>query len=518
MRNKIIILLVGALCNLAFAPFHFFPAAIISLSVFYFFLEENDERKSTFWLGFFYGFGYFLAGIYWISISLLVDAEKFAWLIPFALTLIPAALALYVALFAISYKFFTKKFKLAQDCQKILVFTLCWLGFEILRSHLFTGFPWNLIGYSWMFSASFTQLASIFGIYGLSAFAILACLLPVIFWKNFGVKKLSEVTCGDKIFALSIILFLFSAFIFGQNYVDEKKIVSDPQTKLRLVQANIKQEMKWDGAQKYRNFLKHVELTNSQSLDGVKAVIWSETSTPYVIDDNPDLLKNLSFAVPLEGSLITGGLRLDRRSGEDFDVWNSIFVINKTGVTAHYDKHHLVPFGEYVPLQKFLPFVEKITGGASGFSRGDGAKTLLTNNFSFSPLLCYEVIFSNEVVDKNHRPDLLVNLTNDAWFGSSSGPYQHLDMAKMRAIEQGTALVRVAGTGVTAFIDPFGRVVAEIKLNQEGILDVDFIKNLTPTIYERFSYLPLILLTSAMFAFLSIPLLTRNDSRQNHTN
>jgi apolipoprotein N-acyltransferase len=505
-KNKFSVALIfGAVSCLAFAPFNFFPAAIISLSVFYFLLEKESEKKQIFWLGFFYGFGYFLAGIYWISISLLVEAEKFAWLIPFALTLIPSALALYLALFAISYKFLNLKLKLSQTYQKILLFSICWVAFEILRSLLFTGFPWNLIGYVWMFDVRFAQLSSIFGIYGLSAFAALISLLPILFFK--------KNSTGDKIFAGILVLFFIGNFLFGFFYIDDKKLITTDKTKLRLVQANIKQEIKWDVEEKYKNLLKHIELTNSQSLDDVKAVIWSETSVPYVIENNSELVKKLNFVMPL----ITGGIRLERDEENIKNVWNSVFVIEKNSVKNFYDKHHLVPFGEYIPLQKFFPFIEKITDGSVGFSEGDGPQTIATSGFSFSPLLCYEVIFTDEIVQKNSRPDLLINLTNDAWFGVSSGPYQHFNMARMRAIEQGIPLARVAGTGITAFVDPFGRVVKKIDLNQEGIIDVDLIKNLAPTIYANYGYKPLMLLLAAMSLFL-ITTKKTYATRQNHSN
>jgi len=503
-------LFLGAICSLAFAPFHFFLVGAISLSGFYLLLEKVEAKKSVFWLGFAYGFGYFLTGVYWIAISLLVDAEKFAWLIPFALTLIPAVLALYVALFAISYKFFIKQLRPLFTYQKILIFALCWLFFEILRATLFTGFPWNLLGYIWMFDVNFAQAGNVFGIYGLSVLAVLTCLFPILFF--------TKRTLGDKIFATIIAVFFVGNFIYGYFSIDEKKLVYDHKTTIRLVQGNVEQEMKWNLQQKYRNFLKHIELTNSRSLEGINSVIWSETSVPYIFDSKPQLLEKLKLATPKNGTLITGGLRIEGSEDDLKNVWNSVFALDWNGVFATYDKHHLVPFGEYVPLQKYVPFINKITEGAVGFSQGEGAKTIKTPSFSFSPLLCYEVIFSGQISDKKNRPDLLINLTNDAWFGVSSGPYQHFDMARMRSIESGISLARVANTGITAFIDPFGRVVDKINLNQSGIIDVDLIKNLAPTIYEKYSYTPLISLVMAMLLFLIFTPKSHNVTRQNHTN
>lgn len=515
-KNKFLIAaLAGTFCSLAFAPLHFFIAAPISLSVFYFLLEGTSKKKEIFWLGFFYGFGYFLSGIYWIAISLLVDAASFAWLIPFALTLIPAALALYLAMFALTYRFFVNKFKFVFAYQKILIFSLCWLVFEILRSLLFTGFPWNLLGYIWMFDVHFAQLGSIFGIYGLSLFAVLISLLPTLFFSH------SRVATSNKIFAAILVASFLANVIYGYLRVADSKLTTNHQNKLRLVQANIKQEMKWDASEKYQNLLRHIELTNSKNLDGISAVIWSETAVPYAIEEGSELLEKLHEATPTNGVLITGALRLgylDARKNQVTKAWNSVFTLNKSGIVNTYDKHHLVPFGEYIPLQKYVPFISKITEGAIGFSEGDGAKTLAVQGFSFSPLVCYEVIFSDEVLDQNSRPDLLVNLTNDAWFGNSSGPYQHLDAAKMRVIEYGIPMARAANTGVTAFIDPFGRVVKKINLNQFGIIDVNLIESLAPTIYEKYMYIPLTLVITTMLLFLIFLPKSHNVIRQDHPN
>lgn len=507
-KNKFLISsAAGALASLAFAPLHIFILAPIALSVFYFLLDAATKKKEIFWLGFAFGFGHFLVGTYWIAISLLVDASSFAWLIPFALTLIPSALALYLAAFALLYKFCVGKFKFSFSYQKILTFALLWVFFEILRSELFSGFPWNLLGYIWMFDEHFAQSSSIFGVYGLSFFAVLICLLPVLFFE----KKI------NKIFATILVTLFALNAIYGYLRVDNSKIITSNKTKLRLVQANIKQEMKWDSQEKYKNLLKHIDLTNSKSLEGISAVIWSETSVPYVIEEGSELLLKLRQATPPNGVLITGALRLgyfDQNKTQINNAWNSVFTLDQKGIVSTYDKHHLVPFGEYIPLQKYLPFVEKITEGALGFSQGEGAQTIAAAGFLFSPLICYEVIFSDEILNKKSRPDLFINLTNDAWFGKSSGPYQHLDMAKMRAIEYAIPMARVANSGITAFIDPFGRVTNKINLNQLGMVDVDLVASLAPTIYEKYKHLPLLLLFFTTLFFLKFS----NVARQNNAN
>jgi apolipoprotein N-acyltransferase len=249
--------------------------------------------------------------------------------------------------------------------------------------------------------------------------------------------------------------------------------------------------------------LRHIILSNSPENKNLKAVIWSETAVPYVINENQNLLDLLKQAIPHDATLITGGLRIEYTTSlmEIKDVWNDVFAVSHDGIVGNYDKHHLVPFGEYVPFAKFVPFLRNIAGGV-GFAEGDGPKTIPTAHFSFSPLVCYEVIFPGEIIDKNNRPDLLVNVTNDAWFGTSSGPYQHFDAAKMRAVEYGISMARAANTGISAYIDPLGNVKNKISLNKEGFIDVKFIEKISPTIFSRFSYWPLTLVLLGLVAFL----------------
>jgi len=518
-RPNVIAFLSGAILTLAFAPIRFFLAVPIAFSIFYLLLEkEGQKQRENFWLGFWFGYGHFLTGIYWIAASLLIDAKQFGWLVPFALTIIPSILALYFAAVALLYKYLAKRLGFKLYYEKILLFALIFVIGEISRSNFLSGFSWNLLGYSWMFDLHFAQLGSVFGTYGLSFFAVIVGLLPVLFWKR-------KAALSDKIFAAIVVCFLIGNFVFGIFYIDNNKITLLPDTRIRLVQANVKQEIKWVNAQKRENFLKHIYMSNAKNFDKVKVVIWSETSVPYVINDDEALLEYLRQAVPENGILITGGLRMeagDVATKKFSKVWNSVFVLGKSGVTQYYDKHHLVPFGEFVPFYNFLSFlyldeaIDSITGGGQGFARGEGAQTLLTENFSFSPLVCYEVIFSSEVADRKKLPDLFVNVTNDAWFGNSSGPYQHFDMARMRAIEYGIPLIRVAGSGISALVDPFGRVIAKIPLNQEGVLDVDLIKNKAPSIYALQGYLPLgILLFITLLILIVSP--RRHANKKNHS-
>ncbi len=475
----------GVSLVLCFAPFNFFFIGFLSISALFLTTNQQQNYKKTFLNGLIFGFGFFLFGNYWIAISLLVDANQHAWLIPFALTLIPLSLATYIALTCLSYKYLVNRLKISQNYQKILIFAFFWLFFELLRATLFSGFPWNLIGYSWLFSLKLSQLASIIGVYGLSFLAILIFLLPTLFINQTKKKTtfhhFTQLKKVDRIFFIIILSILISSLILGHYRLNYTKLI-DKNYKIRLIQANIKQDLKWDPKEKFNNFIEHIKLSNQADINQVDMVVWSEASIPYAINNDPRLMTALSEATPQNGVLISGALRIE---GEKY--YNSIFVFDKNGVKDYYDKHHLVPFGEYVPLQKYLPFIQKITQGAEGFSKGLGAKHLNINNqITISPLVCYEAIFTSYAVDKeSKKPDLLINLTNDSWFGKSLGPYQHLAMAQMRAIEYATPMIRVANSGISAYINPFGYIEKKTALNQKDFFDIDFKTLKQKTIYQK---------------------------------
>jgi apolipoprotein N-acyltransferase len=478
---------------MAFAPLYFFFFAIIAFSGLILISNLCNTKKESFWIGWCFGFGQFLFGLYWICISLFVDAEKFLWLLPFALFLIPAILAIYTGLTLLCVNIVSAKFSV-KNWQKILLMALFWVFFEYLRATLFTGFPWNLLGYSLLFSLSISQAASIFGIYGLSIFAVIfyCSFALLVSYKNSTLKL--NFDKKNLPFLLVVFLIILLMFFIGNYRLGATYLKPIPNAIFRLVQPNIKQGEKWGEFYRYNSFLENAKLSVANGFDQVNYVVWSESAVPYVIDYKSkfDLLAIISKAAPKDGFVITGGLRAtfkDKKMQDIKQIWNSVFVINRQGkIISTYDKNHLVPFGEYVPLEKYLPFVSKITQGAVSFSSGGSTKTIKTHSElpSFSPLVCYEVIFTNKALDRKNPPQFLLNLTNDAWFGNSSGPYQHFDMARMRAIEYATPVIRVANSGISALIDPLGRIVAAIPLNKRGILDVMLMEKLPATPYLKY--------------------------------
>lgn len=486
-----IVFLLGSISASAFAPFYLFPSAFIGFSGLFLIASQGKTKKESFWIGWYFGFGQFTFGLYWISISLFVDIAQFFWLLPFALFLIPAVLAIYVGLTLLLTNFISNKF-LITGWRKIILLAVMWVFFEYLRGVLFTGFPWNLIGYSFLFSLSLSQISSIFGVLGLSLFAVIVYCSPALLFEICNKKIKFNINNNSKIFLSLIASCFVFIVVFGVNRIGNFQNEDLPNSTFRLVQPNTKQENKWDEKYRKKEFLKNIILSRSAGFSDVNHVVWSESAVPYVVDSSDsDLLFNIASGTPKNGFVITGGVKAEFKDGtkELKKIWNSIFIVNHHAqIVQSYDKNHLVPFGEYVPFADQLTFISKITNGAINFSEGNGLKTIKLNDQipSFSPLICYEAIFSNNVIDRNDRPGFLLNLTNDAWFGNSSGPYQHFDMVKVRSIEYGLPTIRVANSGISGLINPVGEVVGLIPLNEKGIIDVRLMKNLPETIYGKF--------------------------------
>ncbi len=270
--------------------------------------------------------------------------------------------------------------------------------------------------------------------------------------------------------------------------------------RLRLVQANIAQHHKWRDDLRADHFARHVELTAAPAAAPITLVIWPETAVPYLLDREPERLAMIADLVPPGGLLITGAVRATPEGMTPFQVWNSLRVIDDGGaVVATYDKHHLVPFGEYVPFRGILTLV-KLTAGAVDYSPGPGPRTLALDGLpSVSPLICYEAIFPGQVTDPDDRPGWLLNVTNDGWYGVSTGPYQHLAQARLRAVEEGLPLVRAANTGISAVVDSFGRVTASLGLAKAGVVDAALPMALPdPTPFARAGAWPFLFVLAAI--------------------
>ncbi len=458
-RRSGTLFLLGVCATLALPPFFLFPLLIPAFTGLLWMLAAVPTKKRAFFDGWWWGFGFFTTGLYWICISLLVDPWRFGWLIPFTLIGLNGVIALYTA--AAGWLFHAARFR--HPGQRVLGFALIWTLVEYARGHWFTGFPWNLVGYAWGYYDSVAQAASVVGVYGLGFITVLVACAPAL-----SSRRTAAGLVAAFIFmavAGAYRLHLADQLPYNERFVENVRI--------RVVQPNISQHHKWNEMLKMQGLRTLMGLSQSPGFDKVTHVVWPETAIPYALNLSSSLLSIIYGSVPEGGALLTGSLRaVDERP--ESEIWNSLAVVpHEGGGVVYYDKHHLVPFGEYIPFRAFLPAaLEKITPGAIDFSRGPGPSNMsVLGAPPVSPLICYEVIFPGRVVNQEQRPDWLLNVTNDAWFGTSTGPYQHFYMAKMRSIEEGLPLVRAANTGISAVVDAYGRTLASLPLNKMGVVD-----------------------------------------------
>jgi apolipoprotein N-acyltransferase len=492
--RRLSLMILGAVASLAFAPVNALPCFAVGMVGLIWAAETAQRRRDAFAIGWWWGFGHFLAGVFWIANSFLIDPLQFGWMVPPVIAGLSAYLALFPAL-AVALAWRRDWPPLA----RILILAVSWPLAEWLRGHLMTGFPWNLAAYVWGVSDPMIQSTALWGSWGLSLVTLLLCGLLSLMGRG---DRRGNLKAGLTFLVLLLALYGFGAWRLGTATVADTGIM------LRLVQGNISQIEKLTGAHREQHVAQHLRLSiATPGLERVKAVIWPETAATFFLDRLPDWRQYVAAAAPPGGYVITGDLRGDPPTGDPERYWNSLAVLEPSGrIVAAADKFHLVPLGEYVPLRDLLGgIVGKLTAGAGDFSAGPGPVTVRVPDLPpFSPLICYEVIFPGAVLDANDRPEWLLNVTNDGWFGNSPGPYQHLASARFRAVEEGLPLARAANTGITAMIDPYGRVVASLPLGQEGVLDTALPQALHLTLFARFGVaipisLAVLLLITAVF-------------------
>lgn len=484
-NKKFTALVLGLLSVAALPPYYQFYVLFITLSGLFILTEKAEKGSKAFAVGYWFGFGFFSLGFSWVGNALLIDTTT-SWLYPICLI----SAGLFFGLFTAIPTYLSSKFK-STYMKFVCLCTLLVIS-EWIRSFILTGFPWNQFGSVLAFDIRLIQSASIFGTYGLSLFVILTCSALGLYLVEKDVK--SGITA-----AAIILIITFGIFSYGNRRIQNHIFFEDSDVKVRIVQPSIPQKFKWDERALERNLKTYVEMSNYPGLEDVDFVIWGETASPYPLDMDYTYIEFVATAAPEMGYLITGSIRYEyNKEDKKYQPANSLFVINREGgIEEYYDKHHLVPFGEYIPLKKYLPeWIKPVTKVVANFYKGDGNKTISLDNYpKFGPLICYEIIFPSEVVNRNKRPEWLINVTNDGWYGDSMGPYQHLVTTQLRAVEEGIAIVRVANTGISALISYTGEVLDKIPLNKSDILDVYLPKNLsTTTIYGKYpNYLILIL-------------------------
>lgn len=476
---------LGSTAVLSLPPFSIFLLLPLSFGGLVLLLRGTSLRISLI-TGWSFGFGFFLIGISWIAESFFIDAERFGWMAIPAVVGLSAFLAMFAAFPCVIYSQF-KTFGVSAS----FVFALSWTGFEWLRGHLFTGFPWNLIGYVWADYAAPRQAAALIGSYGLSFLTMMLALLPA--------TLVFARTCRERRIAALLFVSLACVLWSGgwlrlsfQNEVTSKFTV-------RIVQGNIPQADKWNPALRDSIFNRYLFL--SASPGSYDILVWPEAAFPGHLDQSPEALGKIEALLP-PGSYLLTGTPQRVHVGSALEYRNAILAISDEGtVTGFYAKHHLVPFGEYVPWRRWLP-IERLVPNAADFSPGSGPLTVSLGPSlpSAGMTICYEAIFPGEIIDRQNRPAWIFNATNDAWFGHSLGPWQHFASARLRAVEEGLPMVRAANTGISAVIGPYGNLRARIALGVTGIADVALPPPLAPPPYALYGDLMLLpLLLAAVF-------------------
>jgi len=496
-RRRAIAFFSGAAGALALSPFSLFPLIALPLTIAVWLIDGAEDRgsgrpligsmRAAFGAGWWMGFGYFLAGLWWIGSALLVEADKFAWALPIAVVALPAVLALFPAAgFAIARALWSpgpaRIFALAVG-----------LGLaEWARGLLFTGFPWNDLGMALGSNLMLAQAASLVGLHGLTFLTIAIFAAPATLWRV-GESRLNLAPAGLAVLALALIA------AFGAYRLAAPASAVRPGVKLRLIQPNVGQDDASFSPEKrdaiLRRYFDLSERATAPDRSGVRDVthlIWPESAFPFILSRDKQALADISGFLGGGATLITGAARLEKEQSGPARYFNSIEIVGRDGVAAeHYDKQHLVPFGEYVPFESILKKagITEFVDVPGGFEPGAGPRVLKVPGLPDAlPLICYEAIFPIEIGDLFSgaaRPRWLLNLTDDAWFGLTPGPYQHFAQARLRAIELGAPLVRDANSGVSAVLDGFGREIALAPLGEEGVLDAELPEALPPTWQSR---------------------------------
>ena len=506
-KRACLALLAGALSSLAMAPFNAWPILFLTFPVA---VWQIDGAAAGRWrgvpaaalTGWWFGLGYFVPGLYWIGEAFLVDAPTFAWLMPFAILGLPAYLALFMALgFALARLFWTR------DSSRVIALAASLTMGEWLRGHTLTGFPWNTLGYALTEPLALAQTASLIGLWGLTFLAVAIFASPAVL--------IDGTSRGRRpwIAPASALVALVAMTIFGAVRLSREPTVMLANTRLRIMQPNLQQDAKFNYGAKADVMKKYLTLSDrasgpqSTGVRDVHILIWPESAFPFFLTREADAMAQIADLLPKETVLITGSVRApDLPPGTRITrAYNSIYVIDHDGnVLSVYDKLHLVPFGEFLPFQDWMEKIgfEQLTKVQGGFIPGAHRHTMAVPNAPrMLPLICYEAVFPGDVVDRNDRPGWIVNLTNDGWFGISTGPYQHLQQARLRAIEQGLPLVRAANSGISAVVDPLGRVVARLGLGLEGVLDSGLPAAIPPTPYARAGDIPVLVILAAAWLF-----------------
>ncbi|WP_425463692.1 apolipoprotein N-acyltransferase [Methylobacterium oryzihabitans] len=491
--------LAGACGALAMPPFGLVPALALALVPAVWLLDgaatgasRTGRRLGTLLaaarIGWAWGFGYGVAGLWWLGAAFLVEADQFAYLLPLGVLGLPAVLGLFFGA-----GFAAARLVWSRGPARVLALAFGLSLSEWLRGHLFTGFPWNSLGMALGQNLWLMQAASWLGLYGLTVIAVALAAAPATLADAGEGRTRSAPSLG----ALAALALLAAA---GYARVPAAATPDVPGVRLRLVQPAIPQDARFNPRNRDGILSRYLGLSDSaigpeaRGLADVTHLIWPESAFPFLIQRDPRALAEIVAALPPGTHLVTGAARADEPlPGERLRFYNAIMVIGPDGfVGSTYDKVHLVPFGEYLPapVDEILRALglKQFVAVPGGFTAGEpGGHLAVPGLPPVAPSICYEAIFPGAVASRRERPGLILNVTNDGWFGDTPGPRQHFAQARLRAVEEGLPLVRAANTGISAIVDPYGRIIGSLPLGTEAVLDGRLPESLgEATIFVRF--------------------------------
>jgi apolipoprotein N-acyltransferase len=478
-RADLIALLAGALAALALPPLHLLPALLVAFPILLAQTNAALRPLEAARRGWWFGFGYHVVGLYWITEAILFEAARFWWLVPLAVPALAAVLAVFIAI-PVWIAWFARSTSDRPDSGRpgsgpakmaqVLALAGGWVLADLARQFVATGFPWNPLGSVWAVPGwigdVMLQPAALLSVHGLTMATVVLACAPLLRWPG-----------------RTLCLVMAAAWIVHGLNRTSAAPPPDQAIAVVLVQGNVPQGQKWDASLAAAVFERYLRLT----AEGIRAAgsgpivaVWPETASPYQLATDRNAREAIAAAANRE-PVLAGAVRFDREDRPR----NTLFAITGSGeIAALYDKWHLVPFGEYQPSWAQVG-IQLVPGG--GFASGPGPETIRVPGVPpVGPLICYEAIFPGQVVNEADRPDWMVNVTNDAWFGTSTGPRQHLAAARLRAVEEGLPLLRAANTGITVAFDSRGHEITRIEMEQAGFRTVTLPGKLPPTVFARF--------------------------------
>ena len=501
-------LVLGAILSLGLPPIGLWPVIYPCFGGLLLLLCTTPNPRATALSCYLFAFGYLTAAHYWVGNALIVFSDQLAFLaIPASLGL-SAVLALYYAVAGgvIGYGF--KRFGGDKKIIGGLLVILCFSIADLARQYGFTGFAFNLFGMLFADNLYLSQQAALWGIEGMGVMVLLTAVMPFMITSPSNLKRIAA--------GLLIPVLVYGYGTWRVSTLDLAASPDESAPQIRLVQGSIPQREKWDRQFISRNLNLYQTLSMQQGWENISAIIWPETTVPSALNQSPELVARLSQFIPEDGLLITGAIRHELIGSTDQRIYNSLYLLNsRQGIIGRYDKSHLVPFGEYLPLRPILSLfgLDKLTHGRIDYSAGTGPVTLnarQNHDFpAFSALICYEISFSRNIIapsadHQSIRPQLIINLTNDAWFGDTLGPRHHLAHSRLRAIEQGIPVIRSASTGISAVIDGLGRIAGQLPIKIVGVLDRPLPPSLSPTFYALYGKIGFFIMIGLLVFLLGI--------------